>query len=69
MGYRERRYGGNGGGLDSDVMSKSVYDVDEDSIVDSTESVAKGTSLPGSPSEGDMFLNTTDDHLYICVIT
>jgi hypothetical protein len=69
MGYREGRYGGDGGGLDSDVMSKSTYDIDEDSVVDKAEAVNKGTSLPGSPSEGDMFLNTTDDHLYICVIT
>ena len=44
-----------------DQLSKTEYhDVEGHEI-------ASGAELPESPTEHDMFFNTDDQHLYICV--
>jgi hypothetical protein len=48
-------------------MTKAVYDIDEDGIVDYTEGVREVSEFPSAPKKGDLVLK--DGELYVCTGT
>jgi hypothetical protein len=51
----------------SDVMLKSVYDIDNDLVADQAEGIREVTEFPTSPKKGDMVLK--DGEIYVCTGT
>ena len=51
----------------SDVMLKSVYDIDVDGIADTAEGIREVESFPANPKKGDLVMK--DGEIYVCTGT